>query len=219
MTTIRDDSLRKNAQRITPAWKLPRGNYPTSEFMAPLVTIEQDVVQIAPLTYPYHVWMLLFMSDTPIVVRAQSFYADFDEPYLCNFDDFIELCWLEGSLATNPLILADDNTLDLGQQATGLTVTNAVRVQGYMARFTLVDRGIENTNVDVQPAVKVRATSGTPVVYGPPTYEGATNAADFEPIILAEDDYTAAMYAAHNIITDAAGVHLIVGLWDEVAPA
>ena len=211
-------SLKAEGERLLPPWKRPRGNYDDSEIWAALCELSGSDVVVSAHTAGYYVGILLFMHDYPITSRGHSFYTVFDAPSALNYDDYIEFLDSLGNLTGNLIITADDESIDLYEQATGPTLTNAVQVEGYYVYGVILDRGLTLAAAAVDPTYKVRATSEAASVEGAPHFQGAGNA-DYTPIILLETDYTQAMHDANNVYTVGTLRYEIVGLWNTESPA
>jgi len=204
MSTRRDDSLRRGAERWAPTPRLPRGNHPWSAFESGFYYIGQDDgLLMTPFDQGDDVDILLFMVDFPCHFEAWSFYHHEHLPFDNQGKDYTELSFLNPMEPSGNLILHENEaTLGLQQQITGLSVTNAVPVWGYLFQGQVLDRTIGTGTEPFVPGhchLRIEALSMAEVRYGPPEFRQTALQYLYSPCILAETDYTQAMADAGNI--------------------
>jgi hypothetical protein len=220
-------------------------SYRTTLFRVPLVTFDQAAftvfaVPAADLGQPIPV--LLFLADFPCLLNAESRYVGVvivdaptgDEYDLARYEPSELAENVGGNVAPWNLLFAGAivpaGGADLGQPIRGTTLTNALpEVTGYPIEITPEDQSLADTDqTAIAPELRLRAYSQGAVLDGRGTaelaeYDGAgtvspvTAAAypDRGAVILEETAYTAAMRAAGNVVTVAAGVFQIVGLFQQ----
>jgi len=216
-STIERFSLKPEPERYPIPRRLPRGNDEYNHYDARFFTIEQDVFTETLFVQDNDVDILLFLNDFPIVCDIDSFYAGFDLPAAWNFKDFKELSFQSaGVTAGNQVIVPDVAAVDLYEQITGATITNAVDVKGYLIQGTVLDRGIETDPDPETPTLRALVRGDSSIVHGVPHFvsDHIANPRQVIPTLLRESDYTAEMHAAG--FADVATVrYVFVGIYDQ----
>ena len=216
-STIERFSLKAEGERYPITRKLPKGNYEWNHYDARFFSIEQDVYTEEEFTQGNDVDILLFLNDFPILCDIDSFYSGFDLPAQWNFKDFKELSFQSaGVTAGNQVIVPDDAAVDLYEQITGATITNAVDVKGFLIQGTVLDRGIETDPTPETPILRALVRGDSSIVHGVPHYvsDHIANPRQVIPTLMHEPDYTQAMHDAGY--ADVATVrYVFVGIYQQ----
>lgn len=193
----------------------PRGakaNYPWSVIQAPLAEIDpgrDEVIDSSLL--PGSVLVALFCSDVPVYLQAVAEWpaADFGAVALP------ASTYVTGASLTDAIVGANLQTaaaVEVGEQSRVTVTPSGVSVPAYAVRLTVTDL---NLLVDAEPAstrrVVLSAICESGVVAGSPRF--GASAGSHQPIILAADDYTAAIRDNENVFVNSGVTYVVVGLW------
>lgn len=185
-----------------------RGLYPWSVFEARLVKlVAGDVTVVDTIDQGDTVSLLLFTSDLPAICKYIAVKAT-SSPFFGDIANTLTSPFVKSTAGGSTAVTVEN----YGQVSKGYTgVGNLVYAPGFLAATTIVLNGGTGTaqTVDVQCWANCSQIV-SPI--GPDSHAGSTTAP--QPIILTYTQYTAAILAAGNLVTDAAGgkVWRVVGL-------
>ena len=190
-----------------------KGLYPWSVISAYLGLLDDDdIVQDDTLTGST-VDILIFGQDFP----ASASLLATDLTALLQFQSDVSNTLSVPFLVTISGGAAPVTASNYGQVLRGYAgAASAVRVSGFPAQVTIGAPGVAGA---VDAAKLICITNGSSLIspIGPVGIADATAAAP-TPIVLLESDYTAAILAAGNLLTDGSGnLYMVVGLYLAVA--
>lgn len=220
MPTLEHNSLLDVRGRQVPPYLRPRGNWKDSDFLAPYMYIHEEDVVLWPfqIDETLIIRTVVFTNDAVIYAQMATIYGPSTAPFTAVQTDFIEDPTYEyGDAVGNLVVTSDDAVLAVGQAIKGVTVTNGVRVTGYLLRTAMKERLIMTGGpqaVRVDPTGLLMVRSKTAVV------EGQVNNMDMydytTPIILNEPDYTQAMFNANNQFVVGGRRYIVMGIFAQL---
>ena len=204
-----------------------RGVYQTSAFYAPLCFNDEGIISLDPDVYTDNtfVQLLLFTSDLPLICQTQVIDTTTDQTatHPCS-----NLLTLNNAFVTDASGGGSAVTLaNYGEVLVGFSgVGQLVPVSGFPSTSivtpplgTTVTLGVVQPGVADSVSVLCLSNSGGIMGVIGQVYGGKSAIAGSilapQPIILKSSDYTAAMRADKNLITEAVSgkLYQIVGLW------
>lgn len=213
-----ENSLLSNLERNRlPVPIAPRGRlatYGQNSWYADFCVIVEGNIFSAPIVQGHWLDALVFDQDTPIIHAIYSHYTDATAPWIFEYWDFREPSVINTNLAGNLVLVADKNACLLEEQATGLTITNAVRVAGHRISATITGRSLVHDQTPLPCTLQMLCITKGSVSSGPERFYRAATAD--RPILLLETQYTQAMHDAGNVLVIGAISFRIVGIYQTV---
>jgi hypothetical protein len=200
-----------------------------TELFAYLADIANDTVSVVALdpTAIASVRKFWFASSGPLSLYARAMYTDTASITDDNTDvhtwvgphdypDATDIIEAPATVLAWTMMAAAGGSGTVHGDLRCTTTTNALTIAGRATTVTCVDRGLVDDMAAALAFIYVFAgQTGSGANYGPPVDDSGVQAAP-APILIPETDYTAAIRAAGNTYTDAAGTWPVVGLYETV---
>ena len=209
--------------------KYTRGkNFPTNTFDA---MFYEYPAQGDPSDYDFvqgdNIEALIFVQDAPIWTELRSYYSSFTDPAVPTEVNHLEkspYVLNHFTIGQGPLVQDPDYPAQL-QQMKGETPTHDLAVNGYGIQRIIANLGILKVLASARPTCSLKVITQAPQCYGPQNAvcfgSNLGQITQYRPIILHEQDYTAAIQNDGNTFSWGTDpdivVYVICGIFTVIA--